>query len=167
MTAFDDVLDGNARYAAQFDDGQLAGRAARGLAVVTCMDARLDPLAMLGLQPGDAKVLRTAGGRVTDEVLRALVVAVHLLGVRRVLVVEHTDCGMAKLGTDAQAHQAVLDASGVDSRSLTFGTIGDQQATLAADVQRVRSWPYLPPDLVAAGGVFDVTTGRLSIVVEP
>src|ERR1700712_2179939 len=95
-SAFDDVLDGNARYAATFRDEGKAGRAARGLAVVTCMDSRIEPLQMLGMERGDAKILRNAGARVTDDVLRTLVLAVALLGVRRVLVVPHTDCGMVK-----------------------------------------------------------------------
>jgi carbonic anhydrase len=166
VTDIDDLLAANASYADTFQDTDLAPRAARGLAMVTCMDSRIDPLAMVGLKKGDAKILRNAGGRVTDDVLRTLVLAVHLLGVERVLVVQHTDCRMAKV-TEEQAHAAILEAGGVDTRSLDFHTIPDQEAVLRRDVERICHWPYLPRDLVVAGGVYDVQTGRLRIVVAP
>ena len=166
MTDLDDLMRANAAYAATFRDTALPGRAARGLAMVTCMDSRIDPLAMMGLSKGDAKILRNAGGRVTDDVLRTLVLAVHLLGVERVLVVQHTDCRMTKV-TDEQAHQAIHEVSGLDTRSLEFHTIPDQQATLRRDVERICSWPYLPPELLVAGGIYDVRTGRLELVVQP
>lgn len=162
--AFDDLLAANEGYAARFTSGGLAGRAARGLAVVTCMDSRIEPLQMLGLSKGDAKILRNAGGRATDDVLRTLVLATHLLGVDRVMVVEHTDCRMAKV-TDEQAHQAILEESGLDTRSLEFHTIPDQATTLQRDVQRIRSFPYLPKDLAVVGCVYDVHSGRVEVVV--
>ena len=160
---FDDLLAANERYAADFQSGGLAGKAARGLAVVTCMDSRIDPLRMLGLSEGDAKVLRNPGGQVTDDVLRALVLAAHLLEVTRVMVVVHTDCRMTKVD-DAQAHEAIRAASGIDTRSLEFGTIADQGATLAADVQKIRSSPFLP-SLAVVGCVYDVHSGRLEVAV--
>jgi carbonic anhydrase len=165
MTSFDDVLAANEQYAVAFEDGDMPGAAARGLAVVTCMDARIDPLGMLGLRRGDAKVLRNAGGRVTDEVLRTLVLAVHLLGVDRVLVAQHTDCRMAKV-TEEQAHDAIRERSGIDTRSLQFGTMPDQRRALENDVERVCRWPYLPPGLAVAGALLDVATGRLQVLVE-
>ena len=161
---FEDLLTANEGYAERFTSGGLAGRAARGLAVVTCMDSRIEPLQMLGLSKGDAKILRNAGGRVTDDVLRTLVLATHLLGVDRVMVVEHTNCRMASV-TDEQAHQAILEESGLDTRSLEFHTIPDQLATLQSDVQRIRSFPYLPTDLAVVGCLYDVSTGRVEIVV--
>ena len=91
MGAFDDVLAADADDSSAFEFSGRPGQAARGLAVVTCMDSRIDPLTMLGLEKGDAKILRNAGGRVTDDVLRTLVLATHLLGVDRVLGVENTD----------------------------------------------------------------------------
>ncbi|MGH3098199.1 MAG: beta-class carbonic anhydrase, partial [Streptosporangiales bacterium] len=150
MEGFDDVLAANAGYTAP----DVPGRAARGLAVVTCMDARIDVLAMLGLRSGDAKVLRNAGARVTDDVLSALVLAAHLLGVTRVLIVAHTDCRMTK-ATDGELHAEML-ARGFDTRSLDFHTIENQAETLARDVQKVRSSPYLPAELAVAGGRYDV-----------
>ncbi|WP_432492022.1 beta-class carbonic anhydrase [Kineococcus gypseus] len=161
---FGDVLSANAAYAQTFVDPGRPGVAGSGLAVLTCMDSRISPLDVLGLQPGDAKVLRNAGARVTDDVLRTLVLATYLLGVRRVLVLAHTDCGMTK-NTDADVHAKVL-AQGVDSRSIEFRTIADQEATLVADVQRIRSWPFLPPRTPVAGGVYDVRTGRVRLVVD-
>ena len=130
MGAFDDVLSANAAYARDFTDSGRPGRAARRLAVVTCMDSRISPLAMLGLADGDAKILRNAGARVTDDVLRTLVLAVHLLDVDRVMVVAHTDCRMSSV-TDAEVHQAIAETAGIDTRSLDFRTIPDQRATLA------------------------------------
>ena len=119
---------------------------------------------MLGLKPGDAKILRNAGGRVTDDVLRTLVLAVHLLGVERVLLVAHTDCRMTKV-TDDDVHAVIAADSGLDTRSLDFHTISDQGATLARDVQRIRSSPYLPSGLTVAGAIYDVRSGRVEVVV--
>lgn len=163
MGSFDDVLTANAAYGQQFVDEKIPGRAARGLAVVTCMDSRISPLDMLGLVPGDAKILRNAGARVTDDVLRTLVLAVHLLDVNRVLVVAHTDCRMTKV-TDEEIHNELL-ARGLDTRSLDFRTISDQRETLRGDVQRIRSSPYVPAGLPVIGCVYDVHTGLLDVVV--
>jgi carbonic anhydrase len=163
-TAFEDLLAANEQYAAQYRSAGLAARAARGLAVVTCMDSRIEPLQMLGLSKGDAKILRNAGARVTDDVLRTLVLAVHLLAVDRVMVVAHTDCRMTKVN-DEQVHAAIRDTSGLDTRSLEFRTIEDQQETLRCDVQRIRSSPYLPSGLPVLGAVYDVETGRLDVAV--
>ncbi|NAZ76152.1 carbonic anhydrase [Kineococcus sp. T13] len=165
MDDFSDVLTANAAYSASFVDEGRPGVAGRGLAVLTCMDSRISPLDVLGLRPGDAKILRNAGARVTDDVLRTLVLAHYLLGVQRVLVLAHTDCGMTK-NTDADVHAKVL-AQGVDSRSIEFRTIADQEATLVGDVQRIRSWPFLPPTMPVGGGVYDVRTGAVRMVVEP
>jgi carbonic anhydrase len=164
VTPFDDVLAANSDYADSFVFSGRPGQAARGLAVVTCMDSRIDPLSMLGLEKGDAKILRNAGGRVTDDVLRTLVLATHLLNVDRVMVVEHTDCKMAS-ATDDQVHEAIYDSSGIDTRSLEFRTMDDQLASIALDVQRIRSSPYLRKDTETGGFLYDVKTGRLQQVV--
>lgn len=160
MSAFDDVYEANARFAESFSNAELTGRAARGLAVVTCMDSRIDPLGLLGLQPGDAKILRNAGARVTDDVLRTLVLAVYVLGVERVLLMPHTDCGMAKV-TDADVH-AMAAARGVDTRSLEYHTIADQEQALRHDLLRIRATPFLPEGMPVAGAIYDVHTGRLT-----
>ena len=159
---FDDVLAANAAYAEGFALAGLPARAARGLAVLTCMDSRIEPLRMLGLQPGDAKILRNAGARVTDDVLRTLVLASYLLGVDRAMVIAHTRCRMAA-GEEDDVHAAVTEAGGPDTRSLSFLVTADQEATLRADVQRIRSWPYLK-GLAVGGFLYDVDTGRLARV---
>ncbi|MEV4013032.1 carbonic anhydrase [Nonomuraea angiospora] len=160
MSAFDDLYDANAKFAKKFGDSGLTGRAGRGLAVVTCMDSRIDPLGLLGLKPGDAKILRNAGARVTDDVLRTLVLAVYLLGVDRVLVMPHTDCGMAKV-TDPDVH-ALTQERGVDTRSLEFHTVPDQQEALRHDLTRIRTSPFLPEGMPIAGAIYDVRTGLLT-----
>jgi carbonic anhydrase len=124
------------------------------------MDSRIDPLGMLGLGPGDAKILRNAGARVTDDVLRTLVLATYLLDVERVMVVAHTRCRMAGGGED-DVHEAISTAGGPDTRSISFLTAPDQEEALRLDVQRVRSWPYLS-NLVVGGFIYDVDSGRLT-----
>lgn len=161
--AFDEFLAANDRYATDFTFNDRPGAAAKGLALVTCMDSRIDPLGMLGLAKGDAKILRNAGGRVTDDVLRTLVLATHLLNVSRVMVVEHTDCKMAS-ATDDEVHAEIERSSGIDTRSLEFRTMSDQIASVAQDVQRVRSSPYLRAGTECAGFMYDVATGRLTLV---
>ena len=159
---FADVLAANADFAAHHDAPALEPVAARGLAVLTCMDSRLDPLAMLGLAPGDAKILRNAGARVTDDVLRTLVVASYLLGVDRVMVIGHTGCRMAAESEDA-IHSAIAAAGGPDTRSISFLTAPDQELALAADVQRVRSWPYLG-NVTVGGFMYDLGSGLVQRV---
>lgn len=158
--SFADVLAANDTYADRFDHPGLQARAARGLAVLTCMDSRIEPLAMLGLRPGDAKILRNAGARVTDDVLRTLVLAVYLLGVDRLMVIAHTDCRMAAESED-DVHDAVRDAGGPDTRDLAFLVTDDQEAAVRADVERVRSSSYLT-QLRVGGFQYDVETGRLT-----
>jgi carbonic anhydrase len=156
---FADVIAANATYAAQLPDSGLEAVAAKGLGVLTCMDSRIDPLAMLGLARGDAKILRNAGARVTDDVLRTLVLADYLLGVDRVMVVAHTRCRMAD-GDQADVHAAIREAGGPDTRSIAFLTTDDQEAAVSFDVQRILSWPYLT-NIAVGGFIYDLDTGRL------
>jgi carbonic anhydrase len=158
--AFADVLAGNAAYAETFELASLPATAAKGLAVVTCMDSRIDPLRMLGLKAGDAKILRNAGARASLDVLRTLVLATYLLGVNRVMIVAHTKCRMAG-GTEDDVHAAIAAAGGPDTRSISFMTTQDQEAALRQDVQRVRSWPYLV-GVTVGGFIYDLDSGRLA-----
>src|SRR5687767_15716383 len=103
---FDDLLEANRRYRTEFHDSGVAGVAARELAVLTCIDSRIDPLAMLGLRAGDAKIIRNAGARVTDDALRSLILATNLLGATRVCLIPHTDCAMAG-STEAEMRSRV------------------------------------------------------------
>ncbi|MCA0329571.1 MAG: carbonic anhydrase [Actinobacteria bacterium] len=157
---FADVLAGNASYVESFSASDLGGRALQGLAIVTCMDSRIEPLALVGMKKGDAKILRNAGARVTDDVLRTLVLAAYLLGVERVLVMPHTDCKMAS-ATEEQIHDRIRADYGVETSSVEFRTVEDQTAALAYDVRRIRAYPLLPRDLVVAGAVYDVRSGAL------
>lgn len=161
---FDDVLAANKRYAETFQSQGVPGVAARGLAVICCMGSRIEPLKMLGLANGEAKILRNAGARFTDDALRTLVLAAHRLGVMRVMVVAHTDCRMSKV-TDEQVHTSINERSGLDTQSLEFHTVLDQQAVLEVDVQRIRSSPYLPGDLAVTGAGYNVATGRIEVLV--
>ncbi len=156
---FDDVLAANEAYSHGFRLEGLEAVAAKGLAVLTCMDSRIEPLTMLGLGPGDAKILRNAGARVTDDVLRTLVLATFLLGVDRAMIVAHTRCRMAT-GEEEDVHDAIAAAGGPDTRSLAFLVASDQEETVRTDVQRVQSWPYLTR-LRVGGFLYDVDTGRL------
>lgn len=160
--AFADVLAANERYADGFALAGLSGRAAKRLAVVTCIDSRIEPLALLGLRPGDAKILRNPGARVTRDVLDTLALAAHLLDVERVMVIAHTDCRMTA-ASEAELHAAIRAAGGPDTRSLFLATAVDVETALRADVLRVRSSPYL--ERIEVGGfVYDVETGRVSPV---
>jgi carbonic anhydrase len=157
---FADILVANQSYAENFQDQHLTGRAAKGLAIITCMDSRISPLDIMGLNPGDVKILRNAGARVTEDVLRTLVLATFLLGVDRILVMPHTDCRMAS-ATEQEIHEAIQSDYGVDTRSVEFRTVRDQLGALAMDVTRVRTYPLLAPNVTVAGAVFDVHTGSL------
>ncbi len=157
--SFGDLLEANAQYARTFSRTGLSGVAARGLAVLTCMDSRIDPLAMLGLKAGDAKILRNAGARVTDDVLATLVLAKYLLGVERLMVIAHTNCRMTAADDD-ELHAAISEAGGPETADLAFRTSPDQQASVCADVARVRAFDRL--DGLAVGGfLYDVESGRL------
>lgn len=160
---FADLLKANQEFVKNFVPEGLSGRAAQGLAIVTCMDSRIAPLAIVGMKPGDAKILRNAGARVTEDVLRTLVLATHLLAVNRVLVMPHTDCRMAS-GTEPEIHQAIFEASGVDTRSMEIRTVTDQRAALELDITRIKTYPLLPKNLEVAGGFYDVKSGRLDLL---
>ncbi len=144
----------------------MQGSAARGLAVVTCIDSRIDPLAMLGLRAGDAKIIRNAGARVTGDALRSLVLAVNLLGVTRVCVVQHTNCALVG-STDDEIRARIEAARGVDTTGWDFLATTDQVATLHGDIESIVSCPLLPPDLEVGGFIFDVHSGALLPVEIP
>ena len=161
--AFDDVLAANARYAEGYRSQGLSGKAGRGLAVVTCIDSRIEPLALLGLEPGDAKILRNAGARVDDGVLATLVLARWLLDVERVMVVAHTDCRMTAAGPE-RLHEAIAAAGGPDTSDLEFATVADPAEGVRGDVERIRAEPRLH-GVEAGGFVYDVASGRVAQVV--
>ncbi len=160
MEAFDDLIAANREFAADFDLGGFDGVAHAGVAVVTCMDSRIDPLRMLGLHQGDAKIFRNPGGRVTPQALEALVLGVHLLGVERILVVPHTRCAMTA-NTEAELRDQVEKSAGQDASWQHFDVIADQVTALEEDVAKVRSHPLIPKAVAVGGFVYDVDTGLL------
>ncbi len=161
---FADLLEANRVYADTHNLKGFDGVAHAGVAMVTCMDSRIDPLGMIGLHPGDAKILRNPGGHMTPSMLSALVLGVHLLQVRRVLVVQHTRCAMASANEEAM-HERLKTASGLDASWMTFNVISDQYASIRRDVGRVRNHPMIPEQVQVGGFLYDVDTGLLERVV--
>jgi carbonic anhydrase len=158
---FKDLTDANATYVNEFKYSKLTGVAQKGLAIVTCMDSRINPLSVVGMRSGDAKILRNAGARVTDDVLRTLVLATYLLGVNRILIMPHTECRMAE-NTEEEIHAQIDQRYGVDTSSLEFRTTNDQLGELAKDVNRVRSYPLLNTGVSVGGAIYDVKTGSIT-----
>jgi carbonic anhydrase len=158
---FDDLLAANVAYAEHFEHGGFDGVAHAGVAIVTCMDSRIVPLAMLGLRFGDAKIFRNPGGRVTAQALEALVLGVHLLGVDRILVVPHTRCAMAS-ATEDELRARVSASAGLDAAWQPFHVVPDQLAALQVDVHTVRSHPLITDRAKVGGFMYDVETGLLT-----
>ena len=160
MDDFSDLIAANKTFAEDFTLGDFDGVAHAGVAIVTCMDSRIDPLRMLGLQHGDAKIFRNPGGRVTSAALEALVLGVHLLGVERILIVPHTKCAMAT-NTERELRVKVGESAGVDASWQQFHVITDQVAALQEDVQMVRSHPLIPDSVGVGGFLYHVETGLI------
>jgi len=179
MSVLPEVLAANERYAAEFGDrATLALPPARRFAVLTCMDARLDPAKYAGLSEGDAHVIRNAGGRASDDAIRSLVISYKLLGTKEFFVVHHTDCGM-EFFTDtlmgdllaSSLETAALTADGfkdvgagpgsAEGRYVQWLTIADQRGAVVDDVRRIRNHPLVPAGIPIHGFVYDVRSGRL------
>jgi carbonic anhydrase len=179
MAVLDEVLDANTRYAEAFGDrSELALPPARGFAILTCMDARLDPAKYAGLREGDAHVIRNAGGRASDDAIRSLVISYKLLGTREWFVIHHTDCGMEfftdevirgllanSLETAALGEQGFYDVGegpgSPEAKYIDWLTISDQAASVTEDVARIKSHPLVPARIAVYGYIYDVKTGRL------
>jgi carbonic anhydrase len=162
MSEVSTFLKANERYAASFAKGHLPMPPARRVAVVACMDARLDPARVLGLEEGDAHVVRNAGGRAADAV-RSLVISQQLLGTREVVVIHHTDCGMLTF-TDAQLKQKLRDDLGAET-DIAFLSFADLEQSVRDDVAAIRESRLLLRGVPVTGFVYDVKTGRLRQVV--
>ena len=180
----DEVLEANDAYAAEFGDkGDLALPPARRFAILTCMDARLDPAKYAGLSEGDAHVVRNAGGRASDDAIRSLVISYKLLGTSEWFVIHHTNCGMefftdeqmrellassletAALGPDG-FHDVGTGPGSAAARYIDWLTIDDNARTVVEDVARIRAHPLVPGSIPIYGYLYDVTTGRLVEVEE-
>ncbi|GAA1171395.1 carbonic anhydrase [Ornithinimicrobium humiphilum] len=162
--AFADLLEANGRYAETHDLTGFDGIARAGVAIVTCMDSRIEPLQMVGLTHGDAKIFRNPGGRITEAALEALVLAVHLLNVERVLVVPHTRCAMT-VYSENELRDKITELSGQDAWWQHFHVVPDQHAALVEDVRRVASHPLIQGRAEVGGFLYDVDTGLLTQLV--
>ena len=158
MPVTDEFLRANEQYASHFIKGDLPAPPGRQVAVVTCMDARLDPARFLGLEEGDAHVIRNAGGR-ADDAIRSLVISQQLLGTREIVVIHHTDCGMLSF-TDDQLRRKVRDELGADT-DVPFLSFPDLEQSVWDDVGALRASPLLLKDIPIRGLIYDVHTGRL------
>ena len=174
-----EVLSANANYAATFGDkANLPMPPGRRFAILTCMDARLDPAKYAGLAEGDAHVIRNAGGRASDDAIRSLVISYKLLGTQEWFVVHHTDCGMETFTDEimrdllaSSLKTAAVDATGwhdsgdgpgsTEGHFIDWLTIKDQQASVLSDVQRIRNHPLVPKTIPVYGYVYDVKSGKL------
>jgi len=160
MSVHDEIQAANERYAAGFSKGDLSMPPARRFAVVTCMDARLDPARLLGLEEGDAHVIRNAGGLVSDDALRSLVISHWLLGTQEAFVIAHTDCGMLTF-TNEQLRQRLADEAEADASGSDFLPFSDLDESVRASVRRIRESALLPHSFATSGFVYDVRSGRL------
>jgi carbonic anhydrase len=162
MAVIDDLLPRNREYVAQFDKGDLAIPPGKRVAVVTCMDARLLPAKFLGLEEGDAHIIRNAGGR-SPEALRSLVISQRLLGTSEVAIIQHTECGMMTFANE-DLHAKVQEDLGADASHIDFLPFSDLEESVRADVQFLRESPLIPDDITVRGFVYDVKTGAVSEV---
>ena len=168
MATADEITAANERYAREFQregKGSLPIPPGRKLAVITCMDARLDPEQFLGLHEGDAHVIRNAGGRVDADALRSLVISQELLGTDEVLVIHHTDCGMLTF-TNEQLREKLKEKYGRDPGDVDYLPFSDLEQSVRDDVEKVRSFPFARRDTRVSGYIFDVRTGRLREVTS-
>ncbi len=159
MSLRDEVIAANRSYAESFQPGDLSMSPERRLVVVTCMDARIDPARSLGLAEGDAHVLRNAGGLVTDDVLRSLVISRTLLETEEAFVIGHSDCGMRTFSND-DLHTRLRAETGADATQIDFEPFRDVEASVREGVRKIEESPFLP-GFRASGWIFDVETGRL------
>ncbi len=165
MAVFDELLEANRRYAESFDSGNLSAPPARRVAVVTCMDARLHPEDFLGIDPGDAHIISNAGGRVSEDAIRSLVISQRLLGTNEVVVIHHTDCGMATFENEDLAEKIRQDL-GVDASGRDFLTFSDLEQSVRDDVEILRRSPLIPGDISLAGAIYDVGSGEVREVLR-
>lgn len=178
-----EVLLANREYASNFNKGDLAMPPARQFAILTCMDARLDPAKYAGLSEGDAHVIRNAGGRASDDAIRSLVISYKLLGTKEWFVIHHTNCGMETFTDEimrgllaSSLKTASIDASGwsdsgegpgsAEAKYVDWLTISDQAQSVLEDVIRIKSHPLVPSEIPVYGYIYDVSSGRLIEVPE-
>ncbi len=165
MAIFDDLKAANREYAGSFEGGDLPVPPARRVAVVTCMDARLHPEKFLGLELGDAHVIRNAGGRVSEDAIRSLVISQRLLGTREVVVIQHTDCGMMTFKNEDLVAK-VREELGADASHMDFLPFSDLEQSVRDDVRKLRDSDLIPDDITLVGAVYDVERGEVREVLR-
>ncbi len=165
MGVYEETLEANQQYARSFGLAHLQTPPARKLAVVACMDARLTIEQILGLKTGEAHIIRNAGGLVTEDALRSLIISTRLLGTRTIYVIEHTDCGMLTF-QDEQLRQQLKAETGRETAHLQFHAFTDLETNLRAQLRRIRENPFLPAGIAVHGFIYDVRSGRLREVRE-
>jgi carbonic anhydrase len=159
MSITDELLKNNEAYAASFDKGELPLPPAKKVAVLACMDARLNPYGALGLQEGDAHVIRNAGGVVTDDEIRSLAISQRLLGTEEIILIHHTDCGMLTF-TDDQFKQSIQDETGIKPQ-WAAEAFPDLDEDVRQSVARIKASPFIPKKDSVRGFVYEVETGKL------
>ena len=162
MTVTDELLQHNAEFAQSFSKGELPMPPGKGLAVVACMDARLNVYALLGLQEGEAHVIRNAGGVVTEDVIRSLAISQRLLGTNEVILVHHTDCGMLTF-TDDEVKADIESKTGLRPH-FALEAFSDLERDVRQSIARIKASPFVPNKDSVRGFIFDVTTGKLQEV---
>jgi carbonic anhydrase len=161
----DELIEANDAFARSFDARSLPMSPGRGLAVLVCMDARIDPAKAIGLAPGDAHVIRNAGGRASDDAIRSLIISSRLQGTREFVVIHHSDCGMLAISND-DLRAKLQEETGVDASAIDFLPIDDLEASVREDVDRIRSSPFIDPAIRVSGWTYDVRNGSLKEVVS-
>ena len=164
MSAVDQAIEGNQRYAAAFDQGHLAAPPARKLAVVTCMDARMEVPELLGLGIGDAHVIRNAGGIVTDDALRSLIISHHLLGMQEIMIINHTRCGLLSFTDDALRAQLETKTGSQAPTPSHFYGFTDLETNVREQMAKVKAHPWIPSEVSVRGFVYDIASGALTEV---
>jgi carbonic anhydrase len=159
MSVTDDLLQNNERYSEDFDKGDLPLPPAKGVAVVACMDARLNVYGMLGLQEGDAHVIRNAGGVITDDEIRSLAISQRLLGTREIILIHHTDCGMLTFSDDELKAQ-IHEEAGIKPH-FSMEAFSDLEEDVRQSIARIQASPFIPHKDGVRGFVYEVETGRL------
>lgn len=162
MSVTDELLKNNEQYAASFDKGDLPMPPERQIAVVACMDARMNVYGMLGLSEGDAHVIRNAGGVVTDDAIRSLVISQRLLGTREIILIHHTDCGMLTFSDDEVKGQ--IQAEVGIRPPFALEAFPDVEEDVRQSIERIKANPFIPHKDSVRGFVYDVKTGRLNEV---
>jgi carbonic anhydrase len=164
MSIIDQVLKSNAGYAEEFDLGLLPGRPLRKLAVVSCMDCRMTVEQILGLQPGDAHILRNAGGMVTEDILRSLLISHYMLGVEEFMIINHTQCGMMTFQDDDLRRKLIEQTGTATITPSGFWTFHGLEEHVREQIQKLTSHPWIPHTIPVRGFVYDVKTGKLTEV---